>query len=56
MRSQRTLTYEQWTALYKRALKRTIKQKVIQALQILVLTVIFLMPVWMLMDWISRGY
>ena len=56
MRSQRTLTYEQWTALYKRALKRTIKQKVIQALQMLVLTVLMFMPVWMLMDWLLRGY
>lgn len=50
------MTYEQWQHCFKTALKRTIKQKFIQTLQILVLTIIFLMPVWMFLDWLLRGY
>lgn len=53
---QRVMTYDQWEIKFKKALRRTIKQKVIQALQMLVLTVLMFMPVWMLMDWILRGY
>lgn len=53
---QKTMTYSEWTYLFKKSLKRTIRQKAIQLLQMLVLTIIFLMPVWMLMDWILRGY
>lgn len=53
---QRVMTYDQWERRFKKALKRTIKQKVIQALQMLVLTIIFLMPVWMFLDWLLRGY
>ena len=53
---QRVMTYDQWQRRFKNALRRTIKQKVIQALQILVLTVLIFMPVWMLMDWLLRGY
>lgn len=51
---QRVMTYDQWQRRFKKALKRTIKQKAIQALQILVLTIIFLMPVWMFLDWLLR--
>lgn len=53
---QRVMTYDQWEIRFKKALRRTIKQKAIQLLQMLVLTIIFLMPVWMLMDWILKGY
>jgi len=53
---QRVMTYDQWQRRFKKALRRTIKQKTIQALQMLVLTVLMFMPVWMLMDWILRGY
>lgn len=53
---QRVMTYDQWQRRFKKALRRTIKQKAIQTLQVLVLTIIFLMPVWMLMDWLLRGY
>lgn len=53
---QRVMTYDQWEIRFKKALRRTIKQKAIQALQMLVLTVLMFMPVWMLMDWILRGY
>ena len=53
---QRVMTYDQWEIRLKKALRRTIKQKAIQALQMLVLTVLMFMPVWMLMDWILRGY
>lgn len=50
------MTYEQWQHCFKTALKRTIKRKVIQALQLLILAIIISMPIWMLMDWILFGY
>lgn len=53
---QRVMTYDQWEIRFKKALRRTIKQKAIQLLQMLALTVLMLMPIWMLMDWILRGY
>ena len=53
---QRVMTYDQWEIRFKKALRRTIKQKAIQTLQMLVLTIIFLMPVWMFLDWLLRGY
>lgn len=53
---QKVMTYDQWERRFKKALKRTIRQKAIQALQLLVFTIIFLMPVWMMLDWLLRGY
>ena len=53
---QRVMTYDQWELRFKKALRRTIRQKAIQALQILVLTVLILTPVWMFLDWLLRGY
>lgn len=53
---QKTMTYSEWTYLFKRSLKRAIRQKAIQALQILVLTVLILTPVWMFVDWLLGGY
>lgn len=53
---QRVMTYDQWEFRFKKALRRTIKQKAIQTLQILVLTVLILTPVWMFLDWLVRGY
>lgn len=56
MKHHTLMTYDQWPHRFKTALKRTIRKKVIQALQLLVLTIIFLMPVWMTLDWLLRGY
>lgn len=53
---QRVMTYDQWECRFKRALKRTIKQKAVQAVQILALTVMVTMPIWMFADWLLRGY
>lgn len=53
---QRTMTYDEWEFRFKKALRRTIKQKAIQTLQILVLTVLMFMPVLMFLDWLLRGY
>lgn len=53
---QKTMTYSEWTYLFKRSLKRAIRQKAIQTLQILVVTVLILTPVWMFLDWLLRGY
>lgn len=53
---QKTMTYSEWTHLFKRSLKRAIRQKAIQALQLFILTVLILTPVWMFLDWLLRGY
>nr|UVX41584.1 MAG: hypothetical protein [Bacteriophage sp.]DAO17284.1 MAG TPA: hypothetical protein [Bacteriophage sp.]DAW92586.1 MAG TPA: hypothetical protein [Bacteriophage sp.] len=53
---QRTMTYDEWEFRFKKALRRTIKQKAIQALQLFILTVLILTPVWMFLDWLLRGY
>lgn len=53
---QKTMTYSEWTYLFKRSLKRAIRQKAIQALQFFILTVLILTPVWMFLDWLLRGY
>ena len=50
---QRTMTYDEWEFRFKKALRRTIKQKAIQALQLFIL---ILTPVWMFLDWLLRGY
>ena len=50
------MTYEQWQHSFKTTLKRTIKRKLIQTLQLLILAIIISMPIWMLMDWILFGY
>lgn len=56
MYRNKVMTYDEWTILYKRALRRTIKQKFLRALEILIAAVLFLLPVWMMLDWILRGY
>ena len=53
---QRTMTYDQWEFRFKKALRRTIKQKAIQALHIFIVTVLMFMPVLMFVDWLLRGY
>ncbi len=53
---QRVMTYDQWEFRFKKALRRTIKQKAIQALQIFIVTVLMFMPVLMFVDWLLRGY
>jgi hypothetical protein len=50
------MTYDQWQHRFKTTLKRTIKRKLIQTLQLLILAIIISMPIWMLMDWILFGY
>ena len=56
MKHRTLMAYDQWQHRFKTALKRTIKRKVIQTLQLLVLAIIISMPIWMLMDWILFGY
>lgn len=53
---KRTMTYSEWTYLFKKSLKRAIKQRLIQAAQLLILTVLVTMPFWMFLDWLIRGY
>ncbi|MGN8656291.1 hypothetical protein ACTNEQ_16145 [Blautia obeum] len=53
---QRTMTYDEWEFRFKKALKKTIKQKAIQTLQIFIVTVLMFMPVLIFVDWLLRGY
>lgn len=53
---QKTMTYDQRKILYKRELRRVIKQKLFFTLQLLFAAALFLMPFWMIVDWILRGY
>lgn len=53
---QRVMTYSEWTYLFKRSLKRIIRQRVIQTVQFLALSVMVTMPIWMFADWLLRGY
>jgi hypothetical protein len=53
---QRTMTYSEWTYLFKKSLKKAIKQRLIQAAQLLILTALVTMPIWMFLDWLLRGY
>lgn len=53
---QKAMTYSEWTHLFKRSLKRAIRQRIIQAVQFLALTVMVTMPIWMFADWLLRGY
>lgn len=56
MKHRTLMTYDQWQHRFKTALKRAIKRKAIQTLQLLILAIIISMPIWMLMDWILFGY
>ena len=53
---QKTMTYSEWTYLFKKSLKRAIRQRAMQAVQFLALTVMVTMPIWMFADWLLRGY
>lgn len=53
---QKTMTYDQWKILYKKELRRVIKQKIFFTLQLLLAAALFLMPFWMIVDWLARGY
>lgn len=50
------LTYDQWERRFKRALKKTIRKK-IESIMWTVLTIsVFILPFWMVLDWLLRGY
>lgn len=50
------LTYDQWKHRFKRALKKTIRKK-IESIMWTVLTIsVFILPFWMVLDWLLRGY
>jgi hypothetical protein len=53
---QRVMTYNQWELRFKKSLKKAIKQRLIQAAQLLILTALVTMPIWMFVDWLLRGY
>lgn len=55
-RTETVMTYDQWERRFKKALKKTIKQKVNRAFMYLVMFFLLTMPIWMFVDYILRGY
>lgn len=55
-RTETVMTYEQWERRFKKALKKTIRQKVNRAFMYLVMFFLLTMPIWMFVDYILRGY
>lgn len=50
------ITDTQWKRRFKRALKKTIRKK-IESIMWTVLTIsVFILPFWMVLDWLLRGY
>lgn len=56
MRSQKVMTYDQWKMLYKKELRKTIKQKAEKMVLYIFTVILFLLPFWMFLDWLLRGY
>ena len=55
-RTETVMTYDQWERRFKKALKKTIRQKVNRAFMYLVMFFLLTMPIWMFVDYILRGY
>nr|DAW91391.1 MAG TPA: hypothetical protein [Bacteriophage sp.] len=56
MYANKVMTYSQWQRRFKRALKKTIRKK-IESIMWTVLTIsVFILPFWMVLDWLLRGY
>ena len=53
---QETMTYDQWKRRFKRALKKTIRKKFISIMWGILTISVFMLPFWMVMDWLLRGY
>lgn len=52
---QETMTYAQWERRFKRALKKTIRKKLASIMWGILTISVFMLPFWMVMDWLSRG-
>lgn len=50
------LTYSQWERRFKRALKKTIRKKLANVMWGILTISVFMLPFWMVMDWLLRGY
>ena len=55
-RTETVMTYDQWERRFKKALKKTIRQKVNRAFMYLVMFFLLTMPIWMFVDYVLRGY
>lgn len=56
-RTETVMTYDQWERRFKRALKKTIRQKLNRALQYLVLFLLMGgLPLGMIAHWLIVGY
>lgn len=50
------LTYAQWQRRFKRALKKTIRKKLASIMWGILTISVFMLPFWMVLDWLLRGY
>ena len=56
-RTDTVMTYDQWERRFKKALKKTIRQKLNRALQYLVLFLLMVgLPLGMIAHWLIVGY
>ncbi len=56
-RTETVMTYDQWERRFKKALKKTIRQKLNRALQYLVLFLLMVgLPLGMIAHWLIVGY
>lgn len=49
------LTYDQWERRFKKALKKTIRKKLASIVWTVLTISVFMLPFWMIFDWLLKG-
>lgn len=55
MYANKVMTYSQWQRRFKRALKKTIRKKLASIMWTALTISVFVLPFWMIFDWLSKG-
>lgn len=53
---QETMTYTQLKRRFKRALKKTIRKKLASIMWTVLTISVFMLPFWMIFDWLLKGH
>ena len=56
MYANKILTYSQWEHRFKKALKQTLRKKLVSIMWGILTIALFMLPFWMVIDWLLRGY
>ena len=56
MYANKVMTYDQWEHRFKKALKKTIRKKLASIMWGILTIALFMLPFWMVIDWLLRGY